>query len=158
LLFCLITCLTMTAPAADLSPSNWPAAEKAQAERQEQTVFPPKARLIEGRSAADAASTIALTQITTADRWGTVAHAPGVPCRHSCRHKPLWATDWIFKPLWKHLRCSTNSSRPWRRDRITARIEVLTIKGTAVVGAVNPETSNWRALETPALFGFANAY
>jgi gamma-glutamyltranspeptidase/glutathione hydrolase len=81
---------TSIAIAADLSPAKWPPAEKAQAERQEQTVFPPKAQLIEGRAAlisatlspvairagieslkqggtaADAASTIALTQITTA--------------------------------------------------------------------------------------------
>ena len=76
--------------AADLSPANWPPAEKARAESLEQTVFPAKARIVEGRSAlvaatlspiairagieslkqggtaADAASTIALTQATTA--------------------------------------------------------------------------------------------
>ena len=39
-----------------------------------------------------------------------------------------------------------------------SRLEVLTIKGTAVVGAVNTETSSWRTVETPALFGFADAY
>jgi gamma-glutamyltranspeptidase/glutathione hydrolase len=76
--------------AADLSPANWPPADKARAESLEQTAFPAKARLVEGRSAliaatlspiairagieslkqggtaADAASTIALTQVTTA--------------------------------------------------------------------------------------------
>ncbi len=75
---------------ANLSPANWPQAEKSQAEHQEQTVFPQKVRPVEGRSAlvtatlspiaiqagieslkqggtaADAASTIALTQVTTA--------------------------------------------------------------------------------------------
>jgi len=39
-----------------------------------------------------------------------------------------------------------------------SRLEVLTIKGTAVVGAANPETGTWRTVETPALFGFADAY
>jgi gamma-glutamyltranspeptidase/glutathione hydrolase len=39
-----------------------------------------------------------------------------------------------------------------------SRLEVLTIKGTAVVGAFNPEAGVWRAIETPALFGFADAY
>jgi len=34
----------------------------------------------------------------------------------------------------------------------------LTIKGTAVVGAVDPETGVRRSVETPALFGFAPAY
>jgi gamma-glutamyltranspeptidase/glutathione hydrolase len=76
--------------AADLSPTKWPLDDKASAERQEQTVFPLKARVIEGKSglisatlspiairagieslkqggsAADAASIIALTQVTTA--------------------------------------------------------------------------------------------
>src|ERR1035438_83692 len=76
--------------AADHSPAKWPPDEKALAERLEQTVFPPKARIVEGRSAlvaatlspiavragieslkqggtaADAASTIALTQVATA--------------------------------------------------------------------------------------------
>ena len=88
-LLCFLTCI-IPVIAADLSPANWPSAEKARAESQEQTVFPAKARLVEGRSAlvaatlspiairagieslkqggtaADAASTIALTQITTA--------------------------------------------------------------------------------------------
>ncbi|MGO4879932.1 MAG: gamma-glutamyltransferase [Bryobacteraceae bacterium] len=85
---CLLICTV--AFAADLSPAKWLAEERSRAERQEQTVFPPKARLIEGRSAlvtatlspiairagiealkqggaaADAAATIALTQVTTA--------------------------------------------------------------------------------------------
>ena len=80
----------VTAFAADLSPAKWPPDEKALAERLELTVFPPKARVVEGHSglvtatlspiairagietlkqggtAADAASTIALTQVTTA--------------------------------------------------------------------------------------------
>ena len=87
-LICFLTCLTM-AIAADLSPAKWPAADKAQAESREQTVFPPNAQAIEGHAlvtatlspialragiealkqggtAADAAATIALTQITTA--------------------------------------------------------------------------------------------
>ena len=76
--------------AADLSPAKWPPDEKALAERLEQSVFPLKTAIVEGRSAlvaatlspiavragieslkqggtaADAASTIALTQVTTA--------------------------------------------------------------------------------------------
>ncbi|MGA3039686.1 MAG: gamma-glutamyltransferase, partial [Bryobacteraceae bacterium] len=75
---------------ADLSPAKWPPDDKARAERLEQTVFPSKAAIVEGRSglvaatlspiairagieslkqggtAADAASTISLTQVTTA--------------------------------------------------------------------------------------------
>jgi hypothetical protein len=43
---------------------------------------------------------------------------------------------------------------PPRRNRI----EMLTIKGTAVVGAVNSESGNWRTVETPQLFDFADAY
>ena len=39
-----------------------------------------------------------------------------------------------------------------------SRLEVLTIKGTAVVGAVDVGTGAWRSVETPALFGFAAAY
>jgi gamma-glutamyltranspeptidase/glutathione hydrolase len=39
-----------------------------------------------------------------------------------------------------------------------SRLDVLILKGTAVVGAVNAETGAWRAIETPALFGFADAY
>jgi len=89
MLLIFLTCTTM-AIAANLSPANWPPAAKAQAEAQEQTVFPSKIRPVEGRSAlisatlsplairagieslkqggtaADAASTIALTQIVTA--------------------------------------------------------------------------------------------
>ena len=89
MLLSLITCMTMVI-AADLSPANWPPDEKTSAERREQAAFPPKVRAIEGRSAliaatlspiairagieslkqggtaADAASTIALTQVTTA--------------------------------------------------------------------------------------------
>ncbi len=80
----------MTMFAADLSPSKWPADEKVLVERLEQSVFPPKAAIVEGSSAlvaatlspiavragiqalkqggtaADAAATIALTQVTTA--------------------------------------------------------------------------------------------
>jgi gamma-glutamyltranspeptidase / glutathione hydrolase len=44
------------------------------------------------------------------------------------------------------------------RTEKKSRIEVLTIKGTAVVGAINPETGSWRTVETPALFGLADAY
>jgi len=81
---------TVTAFAADLSPAKWPPDEKALAERLELSAFPPKAAMVEGRSglvtatlspiavragieslkqggtAADAASTIALTQVITA--------------------------------------------------------------------------------------------
>jgi gamma-glutamyltranspeptidase / glutathione hydrolase len=39
-----------------------------------------------------------------------------------------------------------------------SRIEVLTIRGTAVVGSVDPESGTWRTVETPKLFGFADAY
>jgi gamma-glutamyltranspeptidase len=39
-----------------------------------------------------------------------------------------------------------------------SRVEVLTIKGTAVVGAGDLETGAWRSVETPSLFGFAGAY
>lgn len=42
--------------------------------------------------------------------------------------------------------------------RERSRIEVLTIKGTAVVGAVDPDTGIWRTVETPKLFDFADAY
>jgi gamma-glutamyltranspeptidase len=39
-----------------------------------------------------------------------------------------------------------------------SRIEVLTIKGTAAVGAFDADAAIWRTLETPALFDFAGAY
>jgi hypothetical protein len=39
-----------------------------------------------------------------------------------------------------------------------SRLEVLTIKGTAVVGSFDPETAIWRTVETPALFDYAGAY
>lgn len=76
--------------AADLSPAQWPAAERARLESLEQQPFPPATRLVEGQSAvvsatispiavragiealkqggsaADAAATVALTQVTTA--------------------------------------------------------------------------------------------
>jgi gamma-glutamyltranspeptidase/glutathione hydrolase len=39
-----------------------------------------------------------------------------------------------------------------------SRLQVLTIKGTAVVGAIDPSTRVWRTMETPALFDFAGAY
>ncbi|MGD0365558.1 MAG: gamma-glutamyltransferase [Bryobacteraceae bacterium] len=88
-LLILLTCIDM-AIAADLSPATWPPDDKARAERQELTVFPAKVRVVEGRaglvtatlspiaihagmealkqggSAADAAATIAVTQIATA--------------------------------------------------------------------------------------------
>ena len=75
---------------ADLSPSRWRPTEKTQAEQSEMTPWPPKAQVISGQSglvagtmspiavraglealrqggtAADAAATVALTQITTA--------------------------------------------------------------------------------------------
>ena len=76
--------------AADLSPAKWPAEERARVEALEQQPFPPAIRIVEGKSgvvsatispiavragievlkqggtAADAAATVALTQVTTA--------------------------------------------------------------------------------------------
>jgi len=75
---------------ADLSPANWKVEEKARAEQAEQMPWPPQARVVEGRqglvtgtmspiavhagmealrqggTAADAAATVALTQVATA--------------------------------------------------------------------------------------------
>lgn len=39
-----------------------------------------------------------------------------------------------------------------------SRLEVLTLRGTAVVEMVDPGAGVWRSLETPALFGFASGY
>jgi gamma-glutamyltranspeptidase / glutathione hydrolase len=39
-----------------------------------------------------------------------------------------------------------------------SRAEVLAIRGTAVVGAVEGGTQVWRSVETPKLFAFASGY
>lgn len=83
------TC-SQVAVAGDLSPANWKPTDKKRVEQMEMLPFPPQERMIEGRSAivsntgspiavqaglealkdggtaADAAATVALTQITTA--------------------------------------------------------------------------------------------
>ncbi|HEY3948166.1 gamma-glutamyltransferase [Phenylobacterium sp.] len=86
------------APAADLSPARWPAAERARLEQMEQRFFPAATRTLQGRTqmvsatlspfavhagmealdqggtAADAAVTVALTQVAT-DLGAVVSYA-----------------------------------------------------------------------------------
>ena len=90
----------VSAAAADLSPGHWPAAARAELERRELASFPDSARVIEGSSilvagtlspiavhagmealrqggsAADAAATVALTQVAT--NLGSVVSYAGV--------------------------------------------------------------------------------
>lgn len=89
IVMCLFVATQLTL-GADFSPKTWSAAEKARLQQAEMTPWPPQARVIEGKSglvagtmspiavhagvealrqggtAADAAATVALTQITTA--------------------------------------------------------------------------------------------
>jgi hypothetical protein len=195
--FCLITCLAMTAFAADLSPTKWDPAAKSKAESQEQTVFPAKARLIEGHSglisatlspnrvpndmapvivmagaravmavasvgASLTAETVRILLGTLGNRLDlqTVMEAP--PLLYNFRapkagetalHRTQLVPETAYSPDFIH-----NLEASGIASEKKSRIQVLTIKGTAVVGAFDLETAIWRTVETPLLFDFADAY
>jgi gamma-glutamyltranspeptidase/glutathione hydrolase len=108
---------TATASAADLSPDHWPAATRAEIERRELAIFPATAQTIQGGSilvtgtmspiavhagmealrqggtAADAAATVALTQVAT--NLGSVVSYAGVSqlLYYEAKTKKVYALD-----------------------------------------------------------------